>query len=342
VRILAATSCFLILMGCTSRGGIIGRGGGGDDDDSSPDGDDDSATNDDDDAAPPFDCAQVSDTPISRRIVDGARGYHGLAFDGNGHIIGSDGNALIRATYDGQAEVFVPGLGRLEQIIHMPDGDLAIAMNADGGVHRVTPSGGLSLIASDVRAYGLVWGPDEKIWALNNSMVSRIDPATGTNTPIGVWTIPFQPHSGDFSKDFTKFYVGLIGDGTTAVVNLDDEFRMDGEPEPFAFDVGNGWHDGVAVDNCGWIYMPDFRTSRLYRLSPAGETELYFSWSNDSSHYGHGVVWGSGIGGWRADALYLPMPYNNNTVQEIVTGTFSRTWEGTIINPPAGGDRGAD
>jgi hypothetical protein len=88
--------------------------------------------------------------------------------------------------------------------------------------------------------------------------------------------------------------------------------------------------------------MPDYRTSRLYRLSPAGETALYYSWSNDSSQYGHGVVWGSGIGGWRADALYLPMPYNNNTVQEIVTGTFSRTWEGTIINPPAGGDRGAD
>ena len=119
-------------------------------------------------------------------------------------------------------------------------------------------------------------------------------------------------------------------------MNLTEDWEMDGEPEPFAVGVGNGWHDGVAVDNCGWVYIPDFRTSQLFRIGPDGDAELYHSWADDSTQYGHGVVWGSGIGGWREDALYLPMPYNGNSVQEIVTGTYSRTWEGEVINAPGG------
>ncbi len=327
----------LLLTGCTSSAGILGDiGPTPDDDDTAAFDDDDSGRVDDDDAAPPFDCGQVPSIPISRRVLDGPRGFHGLAFDDEGHIIGSDGNGLIRATYDGETEILVPGLGRLEQIIRMPDGDFAIAKANDGAVYRVTPSGGLTPIASDVNAYGLIWGPDDKIWALNNAIITRIDVATGTNTQLGSWTIPFPPHSGDFNRDYTKLYVGLISEGTTAVVNLTEDWEMDGEPEPFAVGVGNGWHDGVAVDNCGWVYIPDFRTSQLFRIGPDGDAELYHSWADDSTQYGHGVVWGSGIGGWREDALYLPMPYNGNSVQEIVTGTYSRTWEGEVINAPGG------
>ncbi len=36
--------------------------------------------------------------------------------------------------------------------------------------------------------------------------------------------------------------------------------------------------------------------------------------------YGHGVEWGSGIGAWKADAIYLPQPYNGNTVVEVTLG----------------------
>jgi len=337
---LVALSWVAGLAACTSTGGIIGDPvpGPTDDDDSAALDDDDSAAPDDDDTSPPpFDCGEVADQPASQRVLDGARGYHGLAFDDAGWIYGWSAGAMIRARYDGTSEVFVPGLPRLEQIVRMPDGDLAAANSRDHTLLRVTPGGGTDVITTDLNAYGLVWGPDDRLWAINNEIVTRVDVATGLQDPLGAWDIPFPPHSADFSGDFSRLYTGLIGDGTFGVVDLDATFEQADEPKPFAFDLGNGsrgWHDGVAVDNCGWIYVVDFRSSRLFRIDPDGTSRVYHSWADDQSQYGHGAVWGSGVDGWREDALYLPMPYNNNTVQEIVTGTYARTWEGEVINAP--------
>jgi hypothetical protein len=43
--------------------------------------------------------------------------------------------------------------------------------------------------------------------------------------------------------------------------------------------------------------------------------------------YGHGAEWGRGIGEWRSDAIYLPQPYDGNTVLEVVIGVpTARTW----------------
>ena len=49
---------------------------------------------------------------------------------------------------------------------------------------------------------------------------------------------------------------------------------------------------------------------------------------------GHGVAWGSGVGGFREDALYLPQPVNGGTVGEAIIGVPYRTWDGTVINAP--------
>jgi hypothetical protein len=115
---------------------------------------------------------------------------------------------------------------------------------------------------------------------------------------------------------------------------LDESLNATSAPQAFATNLGDGWQDGVAVDACGYIYVPEFWSRTLYRVAPDGSHQVYLSWANNQSQYGHGVQWGTGNGGWREDALYLPMPYGNNRVKEIIVGTPSRMWLGDVINAP--------
>jgi hypothetical protein len=106
-------------------------------------------------------------------------------------------------------------------------------------------------------------------------------------------------------------------------------------PQVFATAVGEGWHDGVAVDACGAMYVPEYWSSRMYRVTSDGSVNIFFDWGAiDDSAYGHGAVFGHGIGGWREDAIYAPMPYDGNKVQEVVVGVPSRSWGGTVVNTP--------
>ncbi len=314
----------LLLSGCLGASGVLGsppgEGSGDDDDDATP--------------LPVFDCSTVPDEPVSETQIVGARGYHGLAFDDDGNIFGGDNNSPLRARYDGDVEVFVPGVGYLQQMDFLPDGDLVISSGEDGGLHRVTPDGGTSVLVADVWAYGVLVGPDGMVYSAGNSQIARTDPGTGVQTTLVTWNIGADPHSMNFNRDFSKLYVGTVGSDAVYAIDLDENLDSVGQPYVFAPDVGDGWHDGVGVDVCGNIYVPDYWTSRLYRIRPDGETEVYVDWSGDSSRYGHGAVWGSGLDGWRDDALYLPMPYNGNTVKEIVVGAPYRTWEGEVINAP--------
>jgi hypothetical protein len=77
--------------------------------------------------------------------------------------------------------------------------------------------------------------------------------------------------------------------------------------------------DGLGVDVCGNVYVADYGTSALYRIpAQGGEGELFVDWPD--WQYGHGLEWGSGLGGWSETALYLPQPYNGNKVVELELG----------------------
>ena len=45
-------------------------------------------------------------------------------------------------------------------------------------------------------------------------------------------------------------------------------------------------------------------------------------------------TFGSGIGGWRDDAIYVPQPYNGKSVSEIGLGVYHRSWQGTVLDGP--------
>lgn len=280
-----------------------------------------------------FDCASVPTAPISSREVPAAYGSYDLTFDDQGYLIGWN-SGLRKADAYGNTQFINPAVNNLQGMDWLPDGDLVVSDLYTEAVLRVNvATGAVSHISSDVNAYGLKIGPDGMIYvgtddAPGGGKLLRIDPDTG-NREVLVDDNRINVRSIDFSPDFTKLYMGTyFGDGRLWVVDLDETYTPVGPPYVFNNNVGTGIeHDALGVDFCGNVYVVDYGTLTMYRLSPDGQKSVYLDFGG-STHYGHGIAWGSGINGWKHDAIYLPEPWYGNTVFEVVVGVPGREWTG--------------
>ncbi|MCB9795425.1 MAG: SMP-30/gluconolactonase/LRE family protein [Alphaproteobacteria bacterium] len=318
---------------------------GGSTDDSDEPGDDtgeptdDSGGGDDsgDDTGPvDFDCDNLPNWNDGDRNMSEARGYHGVVMDDDGHLIGWDGrNALIKSSYGGDRDVWIPGQNSVEQLARHPDGTIFMARASGGELYEITPDGTMTRIAANLNGiYGVTLGPDGNLYVGKGDVV-RVNRQTGEVTQLVAqpqnwrWTA----HSLAFSLDSTKLYIGTIGSGELLVADLDEDLNVVGDVRTFARTSG-GWMDAIGVDICGNLYVPDYYSSSLYRISPDGQTVEDFV-TQSRTAYGHGLTWGSGLGGWRADALYMPQPYNGNTIREVIIGVPNgdsvRTWNGEPV-----------
>lgn len=290
-----------------------------------------------------FDCAKAPTEAVSRRVLAGARGYHGLAFDHEGFIFGVDTeDTLIRASYDGAWSPWLPNVVA-EQMAIARSGHLFLA--TFDGLLGITPDAQRYTINAEIFGYGLRIAPDDSIWVAEYRALRRVSPITGIAETVV--TVPdfideTYAHAFDFSPDHRRVYLGMTGfnPGQVRVLDLDDDLRPVGELRSFV-DLTPGdkvWIDGVATDACGNVYVANFSSSQLFRVTPAGEATLFWDWSGDDTEYGHGVVFGNGRGGFRSDALYAPMPYDGHAVQEIVVGVPGREWLGAfggeVVNAP--------
>jgi hypothetical protein len=147
-------------------------------------------------------------------------------------------------------------------------------------------------------------------------------------------TPPFEARVMDFSPDLSRMYIGTHTDRAIYVVDLDKDLNPINDPVILAPSVG-GWHDGLGVDACGYLWVASYDDQSMYRISPDGsDVRSMLDSSFQNGMYGHGVFWGTGEGGFREDALYIPQPNNNDTVGEAIIGVPYRTWSGTVVNAP--------
>jgi hypothetical protein len=281
---------------------------------------------------PAFDCSTIG--PASAPPVLAARAGRGLAFDDFGSLVGVSEPHLFRSGFDTEPEVFVPNVGELDQIDRLPDGDFALAVFSDNTILRVNPEGGTEVLATDVGAYGVRTGPDGLLYTANGRTIHRIDPANGDRTD---WLKPadFAPRVLDFSPALDRMYIGTMeSGGAVYAVELDATLDPVGEPWMLVDGLG-GWHDGLGVDACGYVYLADYDTLALYRISPDGsQVETLLQATRQDRMYPHGLRWGSGVGGWHEEALYVPQPMNDDTVAEVVVGVPYRDFAGEVVNAP--------
>jgi hypothetical protein len=261
-----------------------------------------------------YDCEKLTQPFISETELIAPRGYHDVY-------------------YDDDVSVFLPGVNSAQGMDVLDDGDL-LYVNDFGELRRVTPDPQSTTVATGLSgAYGITVGPDQMAYVSTGSNVRRVDPDTGDTE---VWlTLPGgdHPRAMVFNLDSTGAYISTLVFGNSPVyfVELDEDLDPTGPAVVFATYVGEGYHDGLGIDACGNLYVPDYNTRGLYRIDPDGVVTTVFNENtHPASHYGHGIEWGSGIDGWNDHAIYLPQPYDGNTVLEVELGVPSgstvRTW----------------
>lgn len=281
------------------------------------------------DAGPGPGCVPIPST-LEGTIVPGPIAYHGIVFDDAGNLVGGDYEHVFRTPRGASPSVWAANVGQTEQLARHPDGNVYVV--ADQGVTRVAPSGAHERIFADGAGYAIKVGPQRRLWITTYNGIVRLDPATGARE---VFSTDQASKTLEFSQDGRTLYFGTVSDAIASHVyrwRLDDDHRPIGTPEIFARNVGDGYHDSLRLDACGYLWVTEFYSSSLYRISPDGNVEKVIDWNfddfNAESRYGHGITWGTGNHGWRSDAIYLPMPYLGNQVQEIVinVGEARRSW----------------
>lgn len=284
---------------------------------------------------PPYDCSALPAAPLTAVELDGPAGYHDVIFDDEGYIIGWDRRTVMKADVEGDTDVFVTGLDSVETMDRLHDGDIVAGDSAAARLVRISDDGGTDTIASDVAAvYGVTVGPDGMVYIANSRAVVRVDPDTGDKERIVEPTGGWQPHVVNFNLDSTVMYIGTIGAGDVYYVELDEDLNPTTEPAVYASIPRSSWHDGLGVDACGNLYVADYTTRGLYRIWTDGTIEELLEGERPTA-YGHGMEWGSPYGGWNINALYLPQPYDSDTVKEVDVGVPSaswfRTWKGERV-----------
>jgi sugar lactone lactonase YvrE len=273
--------------------------------------------------APLFDCMNLPQQPASVTELEGPRGYHDVAFDSEGYLLGYDGFNLIRVDVEGHVQVVATGLGVIEGMDWLPDETLVVA--SEIGLTMVAPSGAQIPLSRDIRAYGVTVGPDGMVYAADNVRLYRADPLT-QKVEILVDPAKFGeswlPRTIQFDVDHSLIYIGTLG-SSVYVAPVDEGFNLLAKPHPFALVGAQATYlDGLGVDACGNVYIPNYETRALFRSEPDGLVSLYLQ--QEANLYGHGLEWGNGVGGWKGDALYLPQPYDSNGVVEVVVGIPGR------------------
>jgi sugar lactone lactonase YvrE len=289
-----------------------------------------------------FDCSTVPAKPEPESIIEGAFGSKGLAFDDEGHIVGTDGTSLIKASYEGDWEVWIPGVRQVEGLAYLSGGDLISTYGyGSGEVKRYSPEGGQTVLVGGLANYSVIIAPNDMIYAAGWNGAFIIHPDTGEYSQLFRNGAPDFPNGVSartlaFSEDYDRLFIGTIDNqGRVYVVDLDEDYLPTGTPEVFAQGLGNGWHDGLGIDICGNVYAVDYNSTSLYRASADGsEVTRLVSWADNRRELAHGLIFGTGDHGWRIDALYLPESENGNRVKEIVVGVPGNRWEGEVVNGP--------
>jgi hypothetical protein len=264
-----------------------------------------------------FACDELPE-PVITELTAGTA-YKDVAFDEDGNLVGSDFSSIIKSKTDGTRQVFVPNRTASGGLRYLPNGDLAIADEILGGIVLVRPNGGQEVIISDLGyVYGLAVDLEGRIWMANHDAIHRIDPIARTSTIVlRSGEVP-SPRSITFDAAYETLFVGSTQSQTIYAVPLDADgnptFPQVWAPLP----GGAGWVDGLGTDECGNLYVADYLTQSLYRVAPTGAGELIIAWPNGT--YGHGLEFGSGIGGWDEYSLYLPQPYDNNGIGQVWLG----------------------
>jgi len=270
---------------------------------------------------PPVDCDAIPQGPFTLEKLNGSMASEDLAFDAEGHVIGSNDQAIFKSGYNESPQVWIPNFKFRAGLRFLPNGHLIVCNDKTGQLIRIDTEGVQHVLVNGLSyPNGLTVDLEGWIYFTEHdaNQVWRVHPFTGEKTLLT--TQIGNPNGVTFSPDYKTLYIGgFNGEGTVYAMSISPS-GTPGKLVPFATNVGSGWLDGMATDACGNVYICDYGQTVIYRISPDGQTKTkIIDGSNIQGAYLPNLQWGSGIGGWDPLAVYIPDGWNKG-VFEVVLG----------------------
>jgi sugar lactone lactonase YvrE len=282
----------------------------------------------------PASCDKLPPLPGRYRPKKGPRAAEDFVFDRDGFMISVDEGNVYKSPHVGMpllvaARVFS---GDTTGTRMLANGDLVVADDGRGTVFRLTIGGApRPLVSGLTHPNGMEVGLDGFVYVSDEArdQVLRIDPETGK--ALGFGKRPensrnpadglYEPNGLSFSPDYRTLYVAGFGEGTLHAIDM----KPDSTPAAVRLvasdigDKGKGALDGVAVDECGNVYVTEYGPGRIWRVTPAtGTVELAIDLGKESGWIPN-MHWGSGRGGWDPKILYVT-DRNGRTIYEVELG----------------------
>jgi sugar lactone lactonase YvrE len=252
-----------------------------------------------------LDCTELPPLPVEYDTLQDFTRAEDFDFDAQGRHVSIQGQDLIGKTYDGQVSVISPSVGfSTAGTRALASGDFLVADSGVGGLVLVDGvTGGREVIVSNLSyPNGLEVDRLNRAYVAdqNRGKVWMVDVYTGEQ---GLVAEGLQfPNGVILSPDENTLYVGSFGGGMIYAIDRLGDTEWD--EERILYEVGqNGGFDGINVDACGNVYITEYTTGRVYRVTPDGSqarmvVDLPSGWIPN-------MRWGHDIGGWRSDVLYV-------------------------------------
>ncbi len=285
--------------------------------DDSESGEDDTGTDTD-----AFDCASIPSGPFDATPVFDQPPFSGsedIAFDGQGNLVGRDGQEVAVVDADGRATALAQLQTPTYGVRYRRNGDLLLAAFQAQRILRITPQGDVSDFASNVGGVnGLYPDFDDNVWFTNFQSVERID-AQGNRDVIVSGAAASGANGIVFDPDRSILFFTGYNAGEIRSVEIDANGDP-GQSSTVTTILGTA-PDGLALDVCGNLYVVDQQGEQIYRVflddrgAAIGDAEALLADPTPTNIAN--AQFGAGPG-WNADSLYAAG--NPGTVYEIPVG----------------------
>ena len=272
------------------------------------------------------DCSAIPLAPLlARRVRDITASEEFTFVDGHLVNVSVAAGHLGRTPRVGDYQLLVPGIVPADGdryargIGPLPSGDLVMALPSQRAVVQVSLAGQKTPLASLPDANGVVVAADGTIFATGGSegTVIRIDAQSGEASVLAAY--PGVHLDGiAWAPRHESIVVGEL-EGRLHRLDLDDEGGLRAKTRLADIPV-QGNLDGIATDACGNVYAAELQPSRVWRVSPGGETVEVLADIDDGRAATPSLHFGDGSSGWLGDGLYV-MTYESG-LYEIAAGVL--------------------